>query len=70
MTLFKILIVLILIIEITTTILIKFNVKGLQDKLYNRVKNNSIETYIRQDYPNRAIISNLILLILIILAIW
>lgn len=70
MTLFKILIVLILIIEITITILIKFNVKGLQDKLYNRVKNNSIETYIRQDYPNRAIISNLILLILIILAIW
>lgn len=69
MILFKILVITILVIELTITFLIKFNVKGMQDNLYNKVKDKSIEHYIREDYPNRSIISNIILLILIILAI-
>lgn len=69
MILFKILVITILVIELTITFLIKFNVKGMQDNLYNKVKDKSIERYIREDYPNRSIVSNIILLILIILAI-
>ena len=69
MILFKILVITILVIELTITFLIKFNVKGMQDNLYDRVKDKSIEHYIREDYPNRSIVSNIILLILIILAI-
>lgn len=69
MLLFKIITVTALVVELILTFLIKFNVKGMQDNLYNKVKDKSIEHYIREDYPNRSIVSNIILLILIILAI-
>lgn len=68
MILFKILAIAILVIELIITFLVKFNVKGIQDNLYNRVKNKSLEHYIRYEYPARAIISNSILLIIFILA--
>ena len=69
MLLCKIIVIAVLVVELILTFLIKFNVKGMQDNLYNRVKDKSIEHYIRENYPNRAIISNLTLLILVILAI-
>lgn len=68
MILFKILAIAVLVIELIITFLVKFNVKGIQDNLYNRVKNKSLEYYIRHEYPTRAIISNSILLIIFILA--
>ncbi len=68
MILFKILAIAILVIELIITFLVKFNVKSIQDNLYNRVKNKSLEYYIKHEYPERAIISNSILLIIFILA--
>lgn len=69
MIIFKIIFIVILLLEIGVGMAVKFNYKGLQDKLISLFMSIDIEDYIRSQLPNRWIGQMIFLLVLFLLCI-
>lgn len=69
MIIFKIIFIAILLLEIGVGMAIKYNYKGLQDKLVSLFMQLYIEDYIRHQFPDRWIGQMVFLLILFLLCI-
>lgn len=67
MVIFKIIFIAFLLLEIGVGMAVKFNYKGLQDKLISLFMSIDIEDYIRNQFPNRWIGHVAFLLILFLL---
>lgn len=69
MTIFQIIFVAILLLEIGVGIAVKYNYNGFQDKLVSLFMRINIEDYIRYQFPNKWILQMVFLLILFLLSI-
>lgn len=69
MIIFKIIFIVILLLEIGVGLAVKYNFNGFQDKLVSLFINMDIANYIRNQFPNKWIFQMIFLLILFLLCI-
>lgn len=69
MIIFKVIFIVILLLEIGVGMAVKYNYKGLQDKLISLFMQLDIEDYIRHQFPDKWIGQMVFLLILFLLCI-
>lgn len=69
MLIFKIIFIVILLLEIGIGLIIKHNIYGLQDKIVSLFTSMDIEDYIRNQFPSKWILQMIFLLVLFILCI-
>lgn len=69
MIIFKIIFIAILLLNIGIGMAVKYNYKGLQDRIVSFVIQSDIEDFVRNQFPNRWICQTLFLLIIFLLCI-